>query len=64
MTPREMEKVIQKDGWYLVHIEGSHHHYKHHSKKGKVTIPFHTKPKDLKPKLIKSILCQAGLLDD
>ena len=61
MTPREMEKIIQKDGWYLVHIEGSHHHYKHRSKKGKVTIPFHTKPKDLDKWTVATILKQSGL---
>ncbi len=62
MTAKEMEKIIQEDGWYLVKIEGSHHHYKHSMKHGKVTIPFHKKPKDLKIKLIKSILKQAGLV--
>ena len=61
MTPREMEKKIKKDGWYLVNIEGSHHQYKHPTKKGKVTIAFHSQPKDLKPREVKSILKQAGL---
>lgn len=61
MTPREMEKKIKKDGWYLVSIEGSHHHYKHPTKKGKVTIAFHSQPKDLKAREVKSILKQAGL---
>lgn len=61
MTPKEMEKIIKKDGWYLVNVEGSHHHYKHPTKKGKVTIAFHTKPEDLQPRSIKSILRQAGL---
>ena len=47
MTPKEMEKKIKKDGWYLDSIESSHHHYKHPTKPGKVTIPFHSNPKDL-----------------
>lgn len=45
MTPKEMEDKIKADNWYLVKIEGAHHHYKHPTKLGKVTIPFHTKPK-------------------
>ena len=24
MTPKEVEKIVKKDGWYLVSIEGSH----------------------------------------
>ena len=61
MTPREMEAKIVADGWRLVKIDGSHHHYKHPQKSGKVTIPFHTKPKDLDKKNVRSILKQAGL---
>lgn len=61
MTAKEAEKIIKKDGWMLVSIQGSHHHYKHASKPGKVTIPFHKKPKDLAPRTIKSIFKQAGL---
>ena len=61
MTPKEMEEKIKADNWYLVKIDGSHHHYKHPTKPGKVTIPFHTKPKDLDKKTVNSILKQAGL---
>ena len=61
MTPKEPEKIIQKDGWRLVQVEGAHHHYKHPTKKGNVTIAFHSRPKDLKTRTVKSILKQAGL---
>lgn len=61
MTPKEAEKIIKQAGWYLVSVEGSHHHYKHRDKSGKVTIPFHKKPKDLSKKTLKSIFLQAGL---
>lgn len=61
MTPKEMENIITADSWQLVKIDGSHHHYKHPQKSGKVTIPFHTKPKDLDKKTVNSILKQAGL---
>lgn len=61
MTPKEAEKTIKKDGWFLVSVEGSHHHYKHGSKPGKVTIPFHKKPKDLPRQTLKSIFKQAGI---
>ena len=58
-TPKEIIKLIEKDGWYLVGVEGSHHQFKHPVKKGKVTIPVHSK--DLKKGLVNSILKQAGL---
>jgi predicted RNA binding protein YcfA (HicA-like mRNA interferase family) len=59
MTFREIEKVIKDDGWFEVSTEGSHHHYKHAVKSGKVTIPFHRG--DIPVRVINSILKQAGL---
>lgn len=56
---KDLMKIIEKDGWYLVNIKGSHHQFKHPTKKGRVTIP-HPK-KDLPKGTIKSILKQAGL---
>ena len=61
MTPKEAENLIMRDGWRLENIQGSHHQYTHPCKPGKVTIPFHTKPKDLTKRTLHSILRQAGL---
>lgn len=57
--PRELEKVILADGWVFKSQEGSHRHYVHPIKKGKVTIPFHCKSLPIGTE--KSILKQAGL---
>ena len=35
---REIIKLIESDGWYLVVTKGSHRQYKHPVKKGRVTI--------------------------
>ena len=59
MRFREIEKIIKNDGWELYSIVGSHHHYKHPTKKGKVTIPNH--PGDIPMITVKSILKQAGI---
>ncbi|WP_273235331.1 type II toxin-antitoxin system HicA family toxin [Ileibacterium valens] len=59
MNFREIEKIIKKDGWFLVSVNGSHYHYMHQTKKGKVTIPHHKG--DLPLKTANSILKQAGL---
>lgn len=59
MQSRELIKILQADGWYLIRVTGSHHHFKHDDKSGLVTVP-HPK-KDLPKGTIKSILKQAGL---
>lgn len=59
MKPKEMERIILADGWLFKSQEGSHKHYAHPEKSGKVTIPFHGK--DLPRGTEISILKQAGL---
>ena len=59
MRARETEKILLKDGWYFVKQVGSHRQYKHPTKPGKVTIPFHSG--DLDKGTAESILKQAGL---
>jgi predicted RNA binding protein YcfA (HicA-like mRNA interferase family) len=59
MKFREVEKMILDDGWYFKTTKGSHNHYKHPTKTGKVTIPKHIGDLDLKT--VKSIMKQAGL---
>lgn len=59
MRARELEKILLQDGWYQVKQVGSHRHYKHPTKSGKVTIPIHTG--DVDKGTADSILKQAGL---
>ncbi len=60
MKIRDVIKLIEKDGWYLVRIKGSHRQYKHPSKKGLVTISGHLND-DIAKGSFNSILKQAGL---
>lgn len=60
-TSKELIKRIEDDGWYLTKIEGSHHHFKHPTKPGKVTVP-HPR-KNIHPKTFISALKQAGLIE-
>ena len=53
------EKIIEADGWVYKNSRGSHDHYIHPTKSGKVTIPNHRG--DLDIRTAKSILQQAGL---
>lgn len=59
MNSKEIFRMLEDDGWQLVRSKGSHHHFKHSSKPGLVTVP-HPK-KDLPTKTVDSILKQAGL---
>ncbi|HEY4295428.1 MAG TPA: type II toxin-antitoxin system HicA family toxin [Paraburkholderia sp.] len=59
MNSAEVVRLIRTDGWRLIRISGSHHHFRHAVKRGLVTVP-HPK-KDLPPGTLNSILKQAGL---
>jgi predicted RNA binding protein YcfA (HicA-like mRNA interferase family) len=60
MKVRDIIKILEDDGWYLIATKGSHRQYKHSEKKGRVTVA--GKPSaDLHPKTLGSILKQAGL---
>lgn len=58
-SSREVIAMLKADGWYLMNIEGSHHQFKHPTKKGKVTVKH--PQKDMPPKTLKSIALQSGL---
>jgi predicted RNA binding protein YcfA (HicA-like mRNA interferase family) len=60
MKVRDVLKMLERDGWYLDRIRGSHRQFKHIAKPGLVTVP--GKPNDdLGPGTLNSILKQAGL---
>lgn len=59
MRSDELIKRVEEDGWVLQRIKGSHHHFKHPTKPGLVTVP-HPK-KDLPIGTAKQILKDAGL---
>ena len=61
MKARDVIKLIEDDGWYLVRQKGSHKQYKHKSKKGLVTVAVHKMSDDIAPGTLNSILKQAQL---
>ena len=60
MKVREVLKMLQADGWFLVATRGSHRQFKHSAKPGRVTVPGKL-PDDLAAGTLNSILKQAGL---
>lgn len=57
---REVIRIIEVDGWFLIRMRGSHRQYKHFLKKGRATIAGKLID-DLAPGTLNSILKQAGL---
>jgi predicted RNA binding protein YcfA (HicA-like mRNA interferase family) len=58
---KEVVDILKKNGWRLVKIKGSHHHFKHPFTKGKVTVPYVKSSEKIKIKTLKSIFKQAGI---
>ena len=63
MKVRDIIKMIEDDGWYLVATRGSHRQYRHSSKPGRITIAGHTNH-DVAPGTLNSILKQAKLKEE
>lgn len=59
MNSRDVIKRLGKDGWKHFGTEGSHWHFKHPTKPGKITVP-HPK-KDLPRGTLKNIWRVAGI---
>jgi predicted RNA binding protein YcfA (HicA-like mRNA interferase family) len=60
MKVRDVVRLIEQDGWFLVTTRGSHWQYKHPTKPGRVTIA--GKPSDdMAPGTLNSVLKQAQL---
>jgi len=60
MKVRDVIRLIEADGWYLIRMRGSHRQYKHQTKAGLITIagqPGH----ELAKGTLNSVLKQAGL---
>ncbi len=56
---KEIIKMLERDGWYLVGQKGSHRQFKHTKKKGKVTVAG-KKSEVLNQFVLNSIFKQAG----
>jgi len=60
MKVREIIRLIEDDGWYLIATKGSHRQFKHPTKSGRVTIAGHPND-DLAPGTLNSIFKQAQI---
>ena len=58
-SSREVIKILEDDGWYLVQVTGSHYQFKHPTKKGRTTVKH--PDKDIPRDTLASIERQSGL---
>jgi predicted RNA binding protein YcfA (HicA-like mRNA interferase family) len=62
MKVKDIIRLLEGEGWFLIAIRGSHRQYKHPVRPGRVTVA--GKPSDdLAPGTLNSILKQSGLKD-
>jgi predicted RNA binding protein YcfA (HicA-like mRNA interferase family) len=59
LTSKDIIRVLEKEGFVLDRIKGSHHIYYHPETKRRAVIPFHKK--DLPKGTLLEILKQAGI---
>jgi len=60
MKVKDVIKMIEQDGWFMVRRKGSHWQYRHSYKKGLVTIAGHLND-DIAKGTLNSVFKQAGL---
>jgi predicted RNA binding protein YcfA (HicA-like mRNA interferase family) len=60
MKIRDIIRLIEEDGWFIVRTRGSHKQFKHNVKKGLVTVSG-KKNDDIAPGTLNGVLKQAGL---
>ena len=59
LPSREVIRLLEAAGWRLDSVTGSHHHFTHASRPGKVTVPHPVK--DIRIGTLKSIERQSGV---
>jgi predicted RNA binding protein YcfA (HicA-like mRNA interferase family) len=59
MESREVIRRLMEAGWELRKVRGSHHHFLHPTRPGKVTVPHPVK--DMKIGTLKAIEKQSGV---
>jgi len=62
VTAKQLAKALERAGWRLARVTGSHHHFVHPTKRRAVVIPMH--PGDLKRPLVAGVLKDAEITRD
>lgn len=63
MSGKQLAKLLEKNGWILLRVQGSHHIYGKPGNTVRISVPIHGN-KDLKIGILKHLLKMAGLLEN
>ena len=63
ISGKQLCKIVEKNGWVLKHVKGSHHIFEKDGFDTTLSIPIHSN-KDLKIGTLKALLKQANLTED
>lgn len=63
VSGKHLCKVLERHGWELKRVKGSHHIYAHPDRTEVVTVPVHGN-RDLKTGTLHAILKETGLTED
>ena len=63
VSGRELARIVQRRGWTLARIQGSHHVFTMAGRRERIVIPIHGN-QPLKQGLLRSLMKIAGLRED
>ena len=63
VSGRELAQIVQRRGWILARIQGSHHVFTMAGRRERIVIPIHGN-QPLKKGLLRSLMKIAGLQDE
>ena len=63
VSGKQMCRTLERHGWVLARINGSHHIYRHDPTGRRTVVPVHAN-QDLKPGTQRGIMRDSGLSDD
>lgn len=63
MSGKELAKLLERNDWILLRVQGSHHIYGKAGSSVRISVPIHGN-KSLKVGLLRNLLKMAGLLDN
>jgi len=59
LKPKEVIAILEKAGYYVDHITGSHYIMRHPDRPQRIPVPYHVK--DVKKGVLHSVIKQSGM---
>jgi predicted RNA binding protein YcfA (HicA-like mRNA interferase family) len=63
LKPREVIRILERAGYQVDRVKGSHYIMRHPQRPGRIPVPFHG-GRDIKMAVLRSIVEQSGLTEE